>query len=1074
MNGDGKDDIIRYDQADNLEIHYQNASNANFTEYYYGSVSNANQWSTCIADFDQNGLNDILVGGAYDNIKLIKNNNGNNSYTSNILGNSNIFLQGSNFVDINGDGWVDIFACHDDSESRAYSNNQDGTFSFDPNLIDTETNPISDNSGNYASIWTDYDNDNDLDLYISKCRIGVSDSNDPRRINMLFQNDGNNNFTEVADDTNLKIGAQTWLTDFGDIDNDGDLDAIVINHYDDCNLMRNNNDGTFTEVTSNSGLFPTLQGSNSFGIQGLFRDFNNDGYLDLIVTGTEHYLFYNNGDGTFTEASNPFNSNEIESLAVGDLNHDGFLDVYAGYANIYTTPSNISDRLFLNDGNDNHFISVLLEGTESNINGIGARIEIYGDWGKQIREVRSGEGYGIHNSFRQHFGIGEAEEIEKIVINWPSGNEQTINYPDIDQLIKVVEGECFEVNQACDDGDECTEGETFDSNCNCTGGVFQDEDNDSICDANDQCNNALIGTPCNDGDGCTINDVYLEDCQCLGVSEFVNMPLVVLGIDETCAFNDAIISLSFPDTPNRTNIEFSIDGGMTYPFNTSDDVGTYLISNLQPGTYDLWVRWGNDDCPVFYEMVTLEEIPDADNDGVCDEEDQCNGTDDSLIGTPCDDGDNCTIGEIYDTNCNCVGGENNWVQADANEILTLSIVLNPSVVGSTGDIVNIIYVIYNAGLEPMTNIQLEPQESLLSGGAYTTTIDPSWSGDPNNNGQLDPEEVWFYTDVKSYEYNQGDVFVIAGGVSGNASCGVEIGASAKLLFTYGENIDISTNKEIVHPGEEIEVQLTARLLIDEQAALQPGKFPVDVNGKSIDVPLSCTRWEGRNIKLSSSDINHGEFFNPFDTSNPALELVNFCDQGGLDSGRNLDYILDESESIETVRKPCSYAGEDEIACEFPDWVFCYTLKIPEDYKETEYIISARDEFEIWKAEEPIPGSGIFDPFVNLTETINLNGVDELVLKVDQLNNIEESNDNALTVYPNPADKHISISAPMHEFAKGFNVKMLDIKGKLIKSEYIGYDDLMNIESVSNGIYILKIYDHQNVHLTNKMISIVNE
>ena len=116
-----------------------------------------------------------MSGGAYDNLRIVSceptSRNPCNQVT---LPNSNIFLQGVNFIDIDNDGWSDVFACHDDAESRAYLNDQQGNFSFDPNLISTETVPISDNSGNYASIWTDYDNDGDIDLYISKCRLGVT------------------------------------------------------------------------------------------------------------------------------------------------------------------------------------------------------------------------------------------------------------------------------------------------------------------------------------------------------------------------------------------------------------------------------------------------------------------------------------------------------------------------------------------------------------------------------------------------------------------------------------------------------------------------------------------------------------------------------------------------------------------------------------------------------------------------------------------------------------------------------------------------------------------------------------
>lgn len=468
MNGDGKDDIVQFNSGRNLRIQYQAGRNQVFSSYEFGQVSNRNQWSTAVADYDHNGYNDILAGGAYDQLKIISNNNGSNSYTASILPSSNIFIQGSNFIDINNDGWADIFACHDDAESRAYQNNQNGTFTFSADLLSTETDPVSDNSGNYASMWVDYDNDGDLDLYISKCRGGVTDSNDPRRINMLWQNDGNNNFVEVAEQANLKIGDQTWLTDFGDIDNDGDLDAIVINHGTGPNLMRNNGNGTFTEITANSGLLPTLRPQDFYGIQGFFRDFNNDGHLDLMVSGSRHFIFYNNGDGTFKNANNPFNSNNIQSFSVGDLNHDGFLDIYAGHAVGLNSPSSTKDRIWINDGNSNNFFNVQLTGTQSNINGIGARVELHGAWGIQIRDVRSGEGYGLVNSFTQHFGIGTSTGVNKVIVRWPSGIVDEIQNPEINQFLQITENQTINVSSVVISPTEVTLTEGFDTQLTAT------------------------------------------------------------------------------------------------------------------------------------------------------------------------------------------------------------------------------------------------------------------------------------------------------------------------------------------------------------------------------------------------------------------------------------------------------------------------------------------------------------------------------------------------------------------------------------------------------------------------------
>ncbi len=517
MNGDCKDDIVQFNNARELRIQYQNGPGQLFTSHLHGSVSGSNQWGTVIADFDHNGYNDVMSGGAYDNLKIITNNNGSTSFTQSTLGNSNIFLQGANFADINNDGWADIFACHDDAESRTYENNQDGTLTFNADLLDTETTPASDNSGNYASMWIDYDNDGDLDLYISKCRGGVNDPNDPRRINMLMQNDGNNNFTEVAEQANLKIGEQTWLSDFGDIDNDGDLDAIVINHFSGPNLMRNNGDGTFTEVTAGSGLMPTLDPANFYGVQGFFKDFNNDGFIDLMVSGDNHYIFYNNGDGTFQNAPNPFGSNQIQSFSVGDINHDGFWDVYAGYANGLNSPSSTKDRIWINQGNSNNFINIQCEGTLSNINGIGARVELHGTWGIQIRDIKSGEGYGLVNSFTQHFGLGVSNQIEKVVVKWPSGIVDEILNPSINQFLKIVE---TEPDPTCDDGFQ--NGDETGVDC---GGSFCDEC-PPTCD-----------------DGIQNGDETGVDC---GGSSCDPCPV-------PCTENDIIVSITFDDYPEETS-----------------------------------------------------------------------------------------------------------------------------------------------------------------------------------------------------------------------------------------------------------------------------------------------------------------------------------------------------------------------------------------------------------------------------------------------------------------------------------------------------------------------------------------
>ncbi len=442
MNGDGLDDIIRLDEASTLRFDYQPAMGNSFTGYTHGQLQGT-QWGMCIADADENGYNDLLTGGGFNGLKLLKANNNGTSYTLNTISILPIFMQGANFADIDNDGDSDIFACNDVGLSHSYNNNGSGSMTYDQTLINTASTVPSDNSGNYGSVWTDYDSDGDLDLYISKCRQGVTDPNDGRRLNLLFQNDGQGNYVDVAEEAGLLPKGQSWATDFADIDNDGDLDCFVINHDIPCNLYINNGLNYFTDEIAASGMAIPLSTAGN-GIQCKFIDFDNDTYVDLLYStnGANHLLFRNNGNQTFTEVTNWIPTNgRIHSFASGDLNNDGFVDFIAGFANEFNTPNTqVNDKLFINNGNDNHYFKVRLNGLFSNENGIGARLEIYGAWGKQIREIRSGESYGITTSLSAHFGLGTATAIDSLIVRWPAGYVDKIENPEIDQTLVVNEG----------------------------------------------------------------------------------------------------------------------------------------------------------------------------------------------------------------------------------------------------------------------------------------------------------------------------------------------------------------------------------------------------------------------------------------------------------------------------------------------------------------------------------------------------------------------------------------------------------------------------------------------------------
>lgn len=435
MDQDGRDDIVHLHLGKTLKVDYQN-SDESFTEHSFGSISSQRQWGLCLADADGNGYPDIVSGGYYDDLHLQWNEGGRGGFTSDAIGNPRLFLQGVNVVDINGDGLLDIFACHDVGDNAKFRNTGDRSFLYDNSLLNTRTTPTSDNSGNYGSVWTDYDNDGDLDMYLSKCRGGVSSPSDPRRINMFFRNNGDGSYSNVASPLGMAFGQQSWAADFGDVDNDGDLDCFVGHHGAASTFMRNNGDGTFTDHTLASGLEVDW-----LVIQTVFRDFNNDGWIDLLLVGKEHQLWLNDRDGTFTLAANPFGSHDIESCAVGDLNRDGFTDLYAGYASLYNTPATSRpDKLWLTSPNGNGFLSVTLKGSGANPSAIGARLELHGAWGTQVREVRSGESYGISHSFTQIFGLGNAVAIDQLRVRWPSGVIDEIFNPLPNQFLELREG----------------------------------------------------------------------------------------------------------------------------------------------------------------------------------------------------------------------------------------------------------------------------------------------------------------------------------------------------------------------------------------------------------------------------------------------------------------------------------------------------------------------------------------------------------------------------------------------------------------------------------------------------------
>lgn len=421
MNGDYLDDIVSAVNATQLAITYQQTTGGfTTTTFTVPTTTILPSWSIAAGDYDNNGYNDLIYGSG-SGVAFLKANNNGTGYTTDRK-TQNYLVQRTNFVDINNDGKLDAFACDDNAPNRYYIN--DGT-----NLNHIQGG-IGDfpSGGNYASNWFDYDNDGDIDMYLAKC--GQGGSGVGGNIDQLHRNNGDGTYTNVATEANMANPEQTWSGACGDFNNDGWVDVIVgvnsaSNGY--TNVKRNNGDKTFTSVTAGSGY----DTNTSLGREYVTQDFDNDGFLDVLGSGS-NIMF---GDGNFHFTPNP-NTYPVSAYdrPIGDLNNDGFLDIQNG-ANV-----------LFNNGNSNKWLNVNLRGIQSNRNGIGARVEIHGTWGQQIRYVQSGTGFQNMSTLTAHFGIGQATTIDQVVIKWPSGIIDTINNVNSNQNLLVVEGSTLAVN----------------------------------------------------------------------------------------------------------------------------------------------------------------------------------------------------------------------------------------------------------------------------------------------------------------------------------------------------------------------------------------------------------------------------------------------------------------------------------------------------------------------------------------------------------------------------------------------------------------------------------------------------
>ncbi|MBK9729097.1 MAG: CRTAC1 family protein [Saprospiraceae bacterium] len=413
VNGDAIDDLLILDQGKKLWLGLNNGFGYFLWEALpYHELSPA--WSVNVADIDRNGFNDILISG--------ENTRGNilyqfqNGFVAELFDAGFFLSQAACIFDIDQDGWLDFTLCDDNSATRIYRNNQLGKLYRDTSILNLNLPDLSKTGGNYGCIWSDFDWDGDPDLYISKCRPGVTDPTDLRRVNLFYLKDSTQ-WIEKAKDLGLNIGDQSWISVFEDFDNDGALDVFVLNHYTPSRLFKQKSDHTFEDITNASGL-----NSNAISIQAMAMDFDNDGDIDILLVGTAVELWVNEGNMKFVKSPLTIGDKPFTSCASGDYNRDGWLDLYVTYSDLLNTPNNQKDKIWLNPGGLQHYVKFSFQGTRSNTNGIGTKIKLYANNTLQVRELHAGESFGIQNSLNLQFGLNQATNIDSIIVFWPSGS----------------------------------------------------------------------------------------------------------------------------------------------------------------------------------------------------------------------------------------------------------------------------------------------------------------------------------------------------------------------------------------------------------------------------------------------------------------------------------------------------------------------------------------------------------------------------------------------------------------------------------------------------------------------------
>jgi hypothetical protein len=428
-------------------------------------------------DYNNDGHPDLLVlrGGWWGKygqypMSLLKNNS--NGTFDDVTEEAGLLsahpTQTTAWADFDNDGWLDLFVGHesapdDPHPSQLFHHNHDGTFTEVGAAIG-----LADLGFVKGVAWGDFNNDGRPDLYVSVMGGG----------NHLFRNDGPRDsrhpsaaqwkFTDITTQAHVADQHNSFATWFFDYDNDGWPDIFVAGYSmhslndvgafemgepfraETPRLYHNNHDGTFTDVSKTAHLDRAIlvMGAN-------FGDLDNDGWLDIYLgTGESSYeallpnrMFRNNGGKEFQDVTTSGGFGHLQKghgVAFADFENNGNEDVFEEMGGALPGDT-FQSVLYRNPGHSNHWITLELEGVQTNRAAYGARVALtFKDQGV-TRHVYRTAGYVSSfggNPLHQHIGVGKASSIEKIEIFWPvSKTTQTFTNLSVDHSFHVQEGD---------------------------------------------------------------------------------------------------------------------------------------------------------------------------------------------------------------------------------------------------------------------------------------------------------------------------------------------------------------------------------------------------------------------------------------------------------------------------------------------------------------------------------------------------------------------------------------------------------------------------------------------------------